>query len=73
MPQVWSRILVAGGSYLVGVGAMIAVVKCTWCGAEYEMYNADKWLSYSQLRGEEWVKCENCGGNAYVKQLVEER
>ena len=52
---------------------MIAVVKCTWCGAEYEMYNADKWLSYSQLRGEEWVKCENCGGNAYVKQLVEER
>jgi len=48
---------------------MIAIVKCTDCGAEYEIYNAEKWLSYSQLKGMEWVMCENCRGNAYVKEL----
>ena len=48
---------------------MIAVVKCTNCGAEYEIHNAEKWLSYSQLNGTEWVPCENCHGNAYIKEL----
>jgi len=51
---------------------MIAVVKCRDCGVEYELYRAEKWLTYEQLNGMEYVVCKNCCGLAYVRELRDE-
>ena len=51
---------------------VIAIVKCADCGAEYEIHNAEEWLTYFQLNGEERIACKNCYGDAFVKEVCDE-